>query len=266
MSGLAHSTIKCYLSAVRHLHIAEKRGDPGISCMPRLEQVLRGIKLTQAKGGKKGRERLPISVEILGKLHVVWRKRATVDAGMLWAAASLCFFGFFRAGELTVLSESGYDASTHLSFRDISVDSLANPQTLQVCLKASKTDPFRTGVEVFVGRTSCPLCPVTAVLSYMTQRGSGAGPLFQFSDGKPLTRQRFVAEVKEALSQAGIDSSKFSGHSFRSGAATTAIRRGVGDATVQMLGRWKSDAYRAYIKTPRNQLAKISRVLVGDSK
>jgi hypothetical protein len=29
-SGLAHGTIKCYLSAIRHLHIAGKRGDPGI--------------------------------------------------------------------------------------------------------------------------------------------------------------------------------------------------------------------------------------------
>ena len=61
------------------------------------------------------------------------------------------------------------------------------------------------------------------------------------------------------------DSSQYSGHSFRSGAATTAVERGVGDATIQMLEQWKSDAYRAYIKTPRVQLAKVSRILAkGD--
>ena len=43
VSGLAYSTIKSYLSAVCHLHIAENWGNPGISSMPRLEQVLLGI-------------------------------------------------------------------------------------------------------------------------------------------------------------------------------------------------------------------------------
>jgi integrase len=69
-----------------------------------------------------------------------------------------------------------------------------------------------------------------------------------------------VVEVKEALDQSGINSAQYSGHSFRSGAATTAVRRGMGDAMIQMLGRWKSDAYRAYIKTPTSQLAAISRI------
>ena len=44
-------------------------------------------------------------------------------------------------------------------------------------------------------------------------------------------------------------------------AATTAIKQGIGDAQVQMLGRWKSDVYRTYIKTPREQLAQVSKVL-----
>jgi hypothetical protein len=102
-----------------------------------------------------------------------------------------------------------------------------------------------------------PLCPVVAVLTYVTRTGSG--PLFKFSNGKPLPRQRFVVEVKEALDQSGINSAQYSGNSFRSRAATTAVRLGMGD---EMLGRWKSDAYRVYIiKTPRSQLAAISRVL-----
>lgn len=74
-------------------------------------------------------------------LQWAWQHAVTTDAEMLWAAASLCFFGF-RSGELTVPSEAGYDASTHLSFGDRSVDSFVNPQLLQVHLKALKTDPF----------------------------------------------------------------------------------------------------------------------------
>ena len=79
--------------------------------MPRLEQVMRGVKRTQAKGGKKGKKRLPILVEILAKLRTFWQNCTTGDAEMLWAAASVCFFVFFRSGELTVPSELGYDAN-----------------------------------------------------------------------------------------------------------------------------------------------------------
>ena len=62
-------------------------------------------------------------------------------------------------------SEAGFDPGAHLSFSDIVVDSLEKPQMLQVRLKASKTDPFRSGVNIFVGRTGDSLCPVAAALS-----------------------------------------------------------------------------------------------------
>ena len=69
MAKLSHITIKCYLAAMHHLQVAEKAGDPRISQMPRLEHALWDIKLTKAKGKKKRMERLPISVEIMGKLR-----------------------------------------------------------------------------------------------------------------------------------------------------------------------------------------------------
>ena len=261
---MCHNTIKCYLSAIRHLHIDEGLGDPGISKMARLEQVLRGIKSIQAKQGRKERPRLPISLDMLRKLHDVWTVDSSYDGRMLWAAASLCFFGFMRSGELTVPSNTGYDEGAHLSFQDVSVDNLDLPQILKVRIKASKTDPFRVGVDIFIGRTQCILCPVSAILTYMALRGSAPGPLFKFVDGSPLTRTRFVSKVKDALMAAGIDSSFYSGHSFRSGAATTAAERGIGDAAIKTLGRWRSSAYQVYVKTPRDLLAGLSKRLAGN--
>ena len=129
---------------------------------------------------------------------------------------------FLRSGEITVPSASSFDISRHLAFGDVSVDKLHSPTTVRIRLKTSKTDPFIEGVDVFVGRSGCPLCPVSALQDYLVVRGSSPGPLFMFQDGKPITRPGFVAKVKEALTRAGIDSSHFSGHSFRSGAATTA--------------------------------------------
>ncbi len=94
-----------------------------------------------------------------------------------------------------------------------------------------------------VGQSGCSLCPVGAMLDYLVVRGAGPGPLFRFADGKPLTRARLVEQVRGALSRAGVDSSQYSGHSLRSRAATTAAQHGINDATIQTLGRWKSNAY-----------------------
>lgn len=121
------------------------------------------------------------------------------------------------------------------------------------------------GIDIFVGRTNCTLCPVAAVLAYMIRRGPRPGPLFEFRDGRPLTRPRFVAKVKEALALAGVDNTCYSGHSFRSGAATTAAEQGVSDTMIKTLGRWKSDAYQLYVKTPRDHLARISHILAKDA-
>ena len=59
---------------------------------------------------------------------------------MLWAAAVLCFFGFFRAGELTLSSQNAYDSNKHLSWGDVAIDNPQCPKTLKIRLKSSKTD------------------------------------------------------------------------------------------------------------------------------
>ena len=50
-----------------------------------------------------------------------------------------------------------------------------------------------------------------------------------FKDGRPLTRQKFVAAVRDALRQAGIAANRYASHSFRIGDATTAASRGLED-------------------------------------
>ena len=250
------------LSAIRHLHIASRYPDPNVGSMSRLEQVLRGVKSQRAKRRQQPRQRLPITPDILLVIRRVWNAEpGRRDCIMLWAAVCLCFFGFLRAGEITVPSDSSYDAGAHVNADNIAVDSKSHPKVMRVRIKASKTDPFRQGVDVFLGRTGTPLCPIAAVLAYMAVRGLGSGPLFRFADGRFLTRDRFVAKVREALTAGGIDCSLYAGHSFRIGAATTAARQGVSDATIKMLGRWQSSAYQLYIRTPRNQLAGVSQAL-----
>lgn len=260
--NLKHRTIKCYLSAVRYLHIAEGFDDPFTPSLHRLQYTLQGIKRCEAEQGRGNRERLPISPDILRLIKAVWDAESSdPDKVMLWAACCIAFFGFLRAGELTVPGDDAYDPAVHLSYRDISVDNPDNPQVLRIVIKQSKTDPFRKGVNLYLGKTSTDLCPVTSLANYLIIRSTTDGPLFQFKDGRPLTRHRLVLAVREALQQAGFDQSRYCGHSFRIGAATTAAKKGMEDSVIKTLGRWNSVAYLQYVKIPREQLASFSNLL-----
>ena len=259
---VSHATIKCYLSAIRWLQIGQGLPDPLISDMPKLEGVVRGIKTHQARKNASGPKRLPITSTILQQIHDYLQPHFhEMDTVMIWAAASTCFFGFLRAGELTVPSEVAFDAGTHLCFADLSIDNTDNPTRVTLHLKASKTDPFRKGVDVVIGRTFDRLCPVTAILTYVARRGNDPGLLFRFQDGRLLTKQHFVQSIREALLGCGLNPNNYSGHSFRIGAATTAGTRGLDDSVIMMLGRWKSAAYQRYIRTPKDSLARFSAML-----
>ena len=95
------------------------------------------------------------------------------------------FFAFLRAGELTIPNESGFDASSHLAWGDIGVDNPKCPAVLSVRLKASKTDPFRKSITLYVGKGSPGICPVSAVLAFLVVRGAGPGQLFCFRIDSP---------------------------------------------------------------------------------
>ena len=169
-----------------------------------------------------------------------------------------CFCGFLHSGEATCPSETEFDPGSHLAFSDVAADSRDTTTALQVTIKASKTDPFQQGVTLHIGVSSGPLCPVAAVLSYMVARGSSAGPLFHWVDGKFLTRARFVESTRTALTQAGYRAKDYVGHSFRIGAATTAAQRGIQDSLIKTLGRWESST--RYIRMPPPVLQGVAKV------
>ena len=260
--GLAASSIRTYLSGIRQLHIARGFPDPHIDHMPRLRQVLRGIKVQASQSGKASRPRLPITPSILRKLKSVWLGgNPSQDNVMLWAASVTTFFTFCRSGEITVEKEDSYDPKTHLSYSDLAVDDSSSPNVISLMIKRSKTDQCGKGVKVVMGRTNDDLCPVTALLSYLTQRGNSPGPLFQWHNKTPLSKTKFVSHVRLALLRANLPAEKYAGHSFRIGAATTAASAGVEDSTIQTLGRWQSSSYLLYIRLKPSHMASLSSAL-----
>lgn len=193
--------------------------------------------LSAIRGSNTPRPRLPITSNIKRALKRGWEMNgASFNNVMLWAAACCCFFGFPQSGEATIPSQSAYDPSVHLSLADVSLDLQTNPQIVSLRIKTSKTDQFRIGVNICLGRTNNDLCPVAAVLSYISRRGTTDGPLFHFENGSPLTRNAFVKEIRSALRLAGVDAGQYAGHSFRIDAATSAAAAGLEDAVIKILG------------------------------
>ena len=256
--GLAPGSVRLYLSALRFCQIISGGRDPSMDSLPQLHYALRGFSRVQPKNSRP--RRLPITVDILGALFRIWSAvPPQYSTTMLWAACTLGFFGFLRSGEFTSVP-----GSTHppLSPSDVRVDSHQSPTYLAVTIRASKTDPFGRGCTLYIGRSQSHICPVTAVLAYLSIRPPTPGPLFMYVDGTPLTRSSLIAAVRAALTCAGFDVSRFTGHSFRIGAATAAAQAGIPDSLIQTLGRWKSSAFLRYIHTPTHTLLSVSHTLV----
>ena len=125
----------------------------------------------------------------------------------------------------------------------------------------SKTDQFSHSANIVLEKTGRELCPVATVLSYVVSHGTRQGPFFIISMGKPLTKQQFVAGIRNILDSIGFPPSDYAGHSFRIGAVTSAALAGIEDSTIQLLGQWQSAAFLRYVRTPQERLAALSVTL-----
>ena len=84
-------------------------------------------------------------------------------------------------------------------------------------------------------------------------------PFFEYKNGKALLRAHLTSVVQRLLERDGYPyAAAFKGHSFRSGAATTAAEAGVPDWLIRTMGRWASDAHLTYIKTLQTALLNVA--------
>ena len=227
--------------------------------------MLRGIQKTLTVG-KLAKVRLPITINIMVKIKAILSYEPHKYHNiMMWAACCIAFFDFLRCSEFTAPSQEDYDQYTHLSYDDVAVDNRTSPTLLTLQLKQYKTDPFRTGVTLTLGKSDKEVCPVTALMPYLAIRGSAKGPLFITKNHSYLTQSMFRSALKELLQQAGLHPDKYNTHSFRVGVATTAKSVGISDYHIKVLGRWQSDAYQCYIRTSPKDLANFTKMLATNS-
>ena len=127
---------------------------------------------------------------------------------------------------------------------------------LKINLRKSKTDQFGEGaIKALPYFKNSQYCPVVSLRNWLDVTKINSGALFRrFSKGSRLTEKRLTDQtvallIKEYLQLAGIDNKNYSGHSLRSGFATSAAESGADERSIMtMTGHKSSEMVRRYIK------------------
>ena len=164
------------------------------------------------------------------------------------------FSGGFRRNEIVSLDYDDLDFVT---------------EGLKINIKRSKTDQFGEGsIKALPYFENSQYCPVVSIQKWLKISKINNGSLFRrFNKGsklsdKRLTDQTVALLIKKYLEMAGINSKNYSGHSLRSGFATSAAESGAEERSIMaMTGHKSTEMVRRYIKEANlfknNALSKI---------
>jgi site-specific recombinase XerD len=234
-AGAAVATIEKMLAAIAHEHRSHghawPRGEPAV------RETMAGIrrKLGTSPASKKapvGDGELAALVATLGEDLAGLRDRALLTLG--WSSAC-------RRSELVALDVVDVELQT---------------EGLLVHVRRSKGDQEGKGFDKGVPYASAPaLCAVRALRAWLDAAGITEGPIFRGVDryghvSKTRLSDRSVARVvQRAASAAGLDPSRYGGHSLRSGFMTTAAEKGRPlEAIMRQTGHKSERVARGYIQ------------------
>ena len=220
---------------------------------PVIVENLMGIK--RRKGTvQKGKK--PILINDLKKILDVIDQKKIEDIKKLRDKSIILigFSGGFRRNEIVSLDYEDLDFVY---------------EGVKITVKRSKTDQFGEGsIKALPYFDNNLYCPVTILKRWLNISKIKKGPLFRrFSKGSKLTKYRLTDQsvallIKEYLNIIGIDSKNYSGHSLRSGFATSAAESGAEERSIMaMTGHKSTEMVRRYIKEANlfknNALSKI---------
>lgn len=242
--GYASSSITSALSAISYIHKMHNLEDPSAAFVVR--KLLHGA----AKLRPSNDQRAPVTKSILHQLVLSSPHVSICYYNNVLTAAMylLAFHAFLRIGEIAVTKAS--QSNSVLQLNQLSV----NTEECTVVFHSYKHYQGPPVSLVISAHAGSPFCPVQAIKSYLAVRRNSPGPLFIFPGGTPVSKSFFGDQLKKSLAWAGLSNSSYKGHSFRIGAATTAAMQGVADEEIQRMGRWKSQAFKKYIRIPMLQL------------
>jgi len=236
--GMKMSTIKRRLVSIGVIH--KLKGHYLDTKHPSIIENIMGIK--RRKGSiQNGKKPLLIS-HLKALINVIdEQKKEEIKKIRDRSIILIGFSGGFRRNEIVSLDFDDLDFLT---------------EGLKISLRRSKTDQFGEGlVKGLPYFNNVRYCPVQSLKKWIEISKINKGPLFRrFSKGSNLTENRLTDQtvallIKQYLQLAGVDSKNFSGHSLRSGFATSAAESGAEERSIMaMTGHKSTEMVRRYIK------------------
>ena len=236
--GIKMSTLKRRIVSIAVIH--KLKGHYLDTKHPIIIENIMGIK---RRKGVKQKGKKPLLINNL-KLIINVIDEYTKEEIIKFRDRSIILMGFaggFRRNEIV-----------SLDYEDL--DFVA--EGVKINLKKSKTDQFGEGsIKALPYLDNPQYCPVLSLKNWLEISKINLGPLFRrFSKGSKLTCNRLTDQtvallIKKYLQLTGIDSRDYSGHSLRSGFATSAAESGVEERSIMaMTGHKSSEMVRRYIK------------------
>ena len=232
------STLKRRLVSIGVIH--KLKGHYLDTKHPAIIENIMGIKRRKGsiQNGKK-----PILISYLKQLIDVIDEQKKKDIKKLRDRSIILigFSGGFRRNEIV-----------SLDYEDLDFVS----EGLKITVRRSKTDQFGEGsLKALPYFDNSQYCPVVSLQKWIEISKIKSGPLFRrFTKGLNLSENRLTDQtvallIKEYLNLAGIDSKNYSGHSLRSGFATSAAESGAEERSIMaMTGHKSTEMVRRYIK------------------
>ena len=224
--SLKFSTLKRRIASISVIH--KLKGHYLDTKHPIIMENLLGIKRTL---GSRQKAKKPILINDLKLIIKVIDEDKIRDKALIL----LGFAGGFRRSELV-----------NVYFQDIDFV----PEGVKILIRRSKTDQSGEGsIKAIPYFENQEFCPVIALKDYLNKKFSNSdkrkkeGKIFEISD------KSVALIIKRYAEKAGLDSSKYAGHSLRSGFATTAAEFGAEERNIMaMTGHKTTQMVRRYIQ------------------
>ena len=216
------STLKRRIASISVIH--KLKGHYLDTKHPIVMENLHGIKRTL---GSRQKAKKPLLINDLKLIIKAIDKEKIRDKALIL----LGFSGGFRRSELV-----------NILHEDIEFV----PEGIKILIKRSKTDQSGEGiVKAIPYFDNQEFCPVLTLRDYINKKISkkNENKIFEISD------KSVALIIKKYAQKAGLDSSKYAGHSLRSGFATTAAEFGAEERNIMaMTGHKTTQMVRRYIQ------------------
>lgn len=189
------------------------------------QDFMKGLR-HEMKGDSSPKAKFYISKDIMNSII-----KSTETTDEINALVSVLYFGFLRISE-----------ATNLKHKDVGIDKTGR---LMLNIPFSKTDQTGKSITIYIGKTEAPYSPYIWFLNFIEKNDTGDENQKIFK--KAINTYRI--KLTRIFASIGLETEKYSTHSFRKGAAHEASLSGVTDCKIKAMGRWLSSCYTRYTST-----------------